>query len=152
TDAPLLDLVADLRASTPTAAAKRVVPDVAGERANLAAARTRMAALVRARIEHEQAFLTSLRTRPVLTTPTVLVDRYAEAIDDLRRRLRHPFDRTLESASHQLTGTTRTLRALSPQSTLERGYAVLQTDSGTIVRHPGEVTAGERVHARLATG
>lgn len=152
TDAPLLDLVADLRASTPTAAAKRVVPDVAGERANLAAARTRMAALIRARLEHEQALLSSLRTRPVLSTPTVLVDRYAEVIADLRRRLRHRFDRHLETASHQLAGTTRTLRALSPQSTLERGYAVLQTDSGSVVRRPDEVMPGERVRARLATG
>ncbi|MPV48734.1 exodeoxyribonuclease VII large subunit [Pseudactinotalea sp. HY160] len=152
TDAPLLDLVADVRASTPTAAAKRVVPDVAGERAHIAAARTRMSALVRARIEREQSLLTSLRSRPVLTTPTVVVDRHADAVADLRRRLRGRLEHRLESASHQLDGTVATLRALSPQSTLARGYAVLHTHAGEVIRDPAQVATGASVHARLARG
>ena len=127
-DQPLLDLVADVRASTPTDAAKLVVPDVTEELRGVDHARDRIRAAVGGFLAREQAGLDSLRSRPALADPRSLVDARADEVDLLRDRarrcLRHALDRAGDDLDHQRARA----RALSPLATLQRGYAVLQDD------------------------
>ncbi len=152
TDAPLLDLVADYRASTPTAAAKRVVPDVSEERSRVAQARQRMGRAVAARVAREQAGLDGLRSRPVLASPDVMLADREDRVAALRERGRRALDVRLVRASGEVGRLEAQVRALSPASTLERGYAVVQRADGHVVRSPDDVAAGEAVRVRLARG
>jgi exodeoxyribonuclease VII large subunit len=151
-DTPLVDLAADVRASTPTDAAKRVVPDVTEEFEQVRRARSRMAAAVRHRLDREQAGLASVRSRPVLAEPAralaARTEEVAALLDRARRHLRHSVDRAAVDIEH----TRARVRALSPAATLERGYAVVQRLDGTVVRRPADVAAGDRVRLRLADG
>ena len=152
-DAPLLDLVADVRASTPTDAARRVVPDVREETARLTQARERLHRAVGSLVGHEQQRLDFLRSRPVLADPAsgIVAPRETEVralIERSRRSLQHRLDR----AADELVHTTARVRALSPAATLERGYAVVQRADGAVVRSPSEVATGNRLRVRLAAG
>lgn len=152
TDAPLLDLVADVRASTPTDAAKRIVPDVAEERLRITQGRRRMAAAVEARLAREEHSLAALRSRPVLSDPAVLVSRRADDVDRGLDRLRRAFSTTLLHAASDVSTLRAQVRALSPASTLARGYAVVHGRDGTVVRTPADVTSGDALRIRLAEG
>ena len=138
-DTPILDNVADFRASTPTDAAKSIVPDVAEEIANLAVARNRAARAVHRIIETETTALQNLRSRPSLAQPQTLIDTQAELItgmlDRARRVLGHCLDRDRESISHHLAR----VQALSPLATMNRGYAVVQTTDGTVLTAVNDV-------------
>ncbi|MGZ5403737.1 MAG: exodeoxyribonuclease VII large subunit [Nocardioides sp.] len=151
-DSPLLDLVADVRASTPTDAAKRVVPDVLEEQRHVAAARDRLRGGVRLLLAREQQLLDSLRSRPVLADPRTLVtERSAEVValrERARRTLRHSLDRAVDNLDHQRARA----RSLSPLATLERGYAVLQDDAGHVISSVAGVEAGRAVRVRVADG
>ncbi len=151
-DTPLLDLVADYRASTPTDAAKRVVPDVAAELAGIAHARDRATAALTARLRREEHQVAMLRERPALADPYGLLDVRTAEVDEARGRasrvLRHRLDRAEDDVAHLL----RSVRSLSPLRTLQRGYAVVQTASGDVVRSPADVAAGARLRLRLAGG
>lgn len=152
TDAPLLDLVADYRASTPTDAAKRIVPDVSEERLRLTQARSRMRGAVAALINREQHGLDGVRSRPVLAVPhTMLESREREIVQSLRHS-RHALNALLLRASGEIGRLGAQVRALSPASTLERGYAVVQRADGHVVRRPDDVEVGAGVHVRLAEG
>ncbi|GAA3760387.1 exodeoxyribonuclease VII large subunit [Streptomyces tremellae] len=151
-DSPLLDLVADVRASTPTDAAKRIVPDVGEELERVRVLRERALRSVRALVEREERGLAHALARPVMERPRRMVDeREAEVTalaDRGRRVLRHLLDRADSELSHTLARVV----ALSPAATLDRGYAVLQREDGAVVRSPGQVTAGEPLRARVAEG
>ena len=151
-DSPLLDLVADHRASTPTDAGKRVVPDVAEETARLQVMLGRVRRTVHERVERELAGLAAVRSRPVMADPHELVRVRAEDIAAVRERAgRCVLDR-LARAADDLRHTVARVRSLSPAATLERGYAVLQRADGHVVRAVDEVTAGDEVAVRLADG
>ena len=132
-DTPILDLVADLRASTPTDAAKRVVPDVADELRALAQATAAHA--TRGDLPHrpEQNRLDQLRSRPVLRDPTGGLDVHAERLAGLQTRMAQAIDRHLERQQTSLTHAVQRVRAMSPKATLERGYAILVDGAGPTV-------------------
>lgn len=152
TDTPLLDLVADYRASTPTAAAKRVVPDVAEERRGLLAACQRLRASVAGRLHSEQVRLDALRSRPVLADPTTMVTVRAEEVARLTASVRQATTACLDRNAAAVESLRGHLRALSPLATLERGYAVLRTADGAVVRDPADVADGDALDARVAGG
>ncbi|MFD6444383.1 exodeoxyribonuclease VII large subunit [Promicromonospora sp. NPDC060204] len=152
TDAPLLDLVADYRASTPTDAAKRIVPDVSEERLRLTQARSRMRGAVAAMLDREQRGLDGVRSRPVLATPQTMLESRERDVLQAIRHGRHALDALLLRASGEIGRLGAQVRALSPASTLERGYAVVQRADGHVVRSPDDVTVGAGVHVRLAQG
>ncbi|GHH73627.1 exodeoxyribonuclease 7 large subunit [Promicromonospora soli] len=152
TDAPLLDLVADYRASTPTDAAKRIVPDVSEERLRLTQARGRMRGAIAALISREQHGLDGVRSRPVLAVPQTMLQSRERDIVQAIRHGRHALDALLLRASGEIGRLAAQVRALSPASTLERGYAVVQRADGHVVRRPDDVTVGAGVHVRLAEG
>nr|WP_239069769.1 exodeoxyribonuclease VII large subunit [Cellulomonas chitinilytica] len=151
-DSPLLDLVADLRASTPTDAAKRVVPDVSEERARLVQARTRARAAVTHRLAREQAALDHWRSRPALAQPTTLVDAHETRLHTLRDTARRALHTGLVHGFAEIAGLRAQVRALSPAATLERGYAVVQRTDGHVVRDPADVEAGDALRIRVAGG
>lgn len=151
-DAPLLDLVADVRASTPTDAARRVVPDVTEELAQLDGLRHRTRRAIAARVEREQHTLTALRSRPVLASPHVLVDQRAAEVAAQRDRARRALENRLERAHVDVEHLRTSVSALSPRSTLLRGYAVVQRPDGELVRTPEDAPEGTRLRIRLPDG
>jgi exodeoxyribonuclease VII large subunit len=151
-DQPLLDLVADLRASTPTDAAKQVVPDVREEIATVTSLRARCRFALGQLLDRQEQGLATLRSRPVLAEPQRTYRQLGAAVDDLRDRARRCLDHRLLRARDDIGHRLAQVRALSPLATLERGYAVLQTASGVVVTDPAQVVPGDRVDARVALG
>jgi exodeoxyribonuclease VII large subunit len=152
TDSPLLDLVADLRASTPTDAAKRIVPDVAEERAAVLAARSRAGHALRSRLEREEHLLASLRSRPALAEPGRVLDGHAAQVGDLLARARRAQLSRLDRAGDDVAHLRERVRALSPLATLARGYAVVLGAAGHVVTEPAQVGTGEVLDIRVAGG
>ncbi|MGB8650219.1 MAG: exodeoxyribonuclease VII large subunit [Mycobacteriales bacterium] len=151
-DTPLLDLVADVRCSTPTDAGKRVVPDVQEEAQRVVMLRDRARRVAFGLVDREQHRLEQALSRPVLADPYRLVrDRRAD-VDALRDRASRRATAVLERAQHDLDHTRARVVALSPQATLDRGYAVVQLPDGTVVRDADEVVLGEALRVRLAKG
>jgi exodeoxyribonuclease VII large subunit len=151
-DTPLLDFVADWRASTPTDAGKRVVPDAEAERRSVADARARVRWLVVRRVEHERRHLDTLRSRPVMADPGAFIEAQRAELDALTERARHRLLSAVHRASDQVGHLRAQVRALSPQSTLERGYAVVQHRDGAIVLDQDELEVEELLRVRVARG
>ena len=156
-DNPVLDDVADLRAATPTDAAKRVVPDVAEERAFVAEARSRMAAALRGWVQRERQGLAGVRSRPVLADPMTPILRRREelgrGISLLRRDIRH----RIGQEQAQVAGLRARVAALGPAATLARGYAVVQVlprngSDPTVVTTIAETPPGSQLRVRVADG
>ncbi|KTR86293.1 exodeoxyribonuclease VII large subunit [Leucobacter chromiiresistens] len=156
-DRPLLDEVADLRASTPTDAAKRVVPDVGEELAGLDQARARLTTRLGQVLAHETDRIAQLRGRPVLAAPDRLVDERAEELVRWVARGAELADRAVEDRRRALVEARGRLTALSPRATLERGYAIAQIvdgsgAAGAVLRDPAEAPTGTAIRLSLADG
>lgn len=151
-DRPLLDEVADLRASTPTDAAKRVVPDVAEELARVQQARSGIRSRITHRIAVEVDRLEALRSRPVLANHAWLVDSRSEELGRYVSRSRELIDRSIERGQTGVAELTGQLRALSPQRTLERGYAIAQLPDGSALRDAADAPKGTRLRLTVAVG
>ncbi|MBA3021751.1 exodeoxyribonuclease VII large subunit [Propionicimonas sp.] len=152
TDTPILDLVADLRASTPTDAAKRVVPDAAAEGANVAAAIGRVRQAVSTRVASEQRRLEELRSRPVLLDPSASLTGHFERLEATRERLVRAIGGRVREEHLGLAHTIERVRALSPRATLQRGYAILSDAEGGTVDRVAATAKGAKLTARLADG
>ncbi|WP_435299535.1 exodeoxyribonuclease VII large subunit [Timonella sp. A28] len=151
-DTPLLDLVADYRASTPTDAAKRIVPDVAEELLKVDHALARIRSVVGGFVDREREGLRLMRSRPVLAQPEVLIDAHRVDIERGRERLRGLVEGLVARRSGELGALHAKVAALSPLSTLERGYAIVQDAAGRVVTDEGSVAAGDRVSVRVLSG
>jgi exodeoxyribonuclease VII large subunit len=152
TDAPLVDYVADVRASTPTDAAKRVVPDLAEERRLIGLARQRLDRAVTHMLDRETQRIESLRSRPVLAKPLLMIEQRTSDAAALRDRAGRCLDHRLRGAAGELAQTVARLRALSPAATLHRGYAIVQRPDGHVLRAAADATAGDPLRVRLAEG
>jgi exodeoxyribonuclease VII large subunit len=152
TDAPLVDYVADVRASTPTDAAKRIVPDLAEERELVAAARRRLDRAVEALLDRETQRIQAWRSRPSLARPELLIEQRCADVAALRERAARSLDHRVRRADDELRHTVARLRALSPAATLERGYAIVQRADGHVVRAADEVKIDDTLRVRLAEG
>ncbi|HVE63272.1 MAG TPA: exodeoxyribonuclease VII large subunit [Mycobacteriales bacterium] len=151
-DSPLLDLVADARASTPTHAGTMVVPDVVEESARVLRARRSAWRCLSSLVEREQSRLNATRSRPCLADPaTALAARGAE-VNEMRRRTAGAMLRHIEDEGRAVQALRAQVRALSPQATLDRGYAVVHSPDGTIVRDGAALSAGDDLLVRLAAG
>lgn len=151
-DQPLLDLVADWRASTPTDAGKKVVPDAADERRTVATARERLDRAMARRVVSERQSLHALMSRPVMADPVSLVRARRDEVERHRATIRTRVAARLHRGSDELEHLRRQVTALSPQSTLERGYAVVQHRDGRVVMDQEDVTIGELLQVRVARG
>jgi exodeoxyribonuclease VII large subunit len=151
-DRPIIDDVSDLRASTPTDAAKRVVPDVVEERRKINESITRMINIIGTFVAHQVTLIQQIRQNPLLKDPHAYL---AQRSDDLVRAisdLRDEMDARLEKQATELTNKRNLLRSLSPQSTLDRGYAVVRDSKGQVITDPKAVSSGLELEVTLAKG
>ena len=154
-DNPLCDLVADLRAATPTDAAKRVVPDTVAELALVGELRQRSAQALRNWVAREHRTLAQLRSRPVLADPLRTVTQRGEEVERARAAVRRDINRLVEAESDRIGHLAARLATLGPAATLARGYAVVQTitaDGAAILRTTGDAPAGTRLRIRVSDG
>lgn len=151
-DRPVLDDVADLRASTPTDAARRIVPDVSEQTGIIDALRTRALTTITRAVDSRQQQLDGVRSRPVLRQPIALIDAHEQALANYRRTALRIVVTAMKHADQQLVATTQRLRALSPASTLARGYAIAFAADGTVIRHTTAVSAGDAIRIQVADG
>jgi exodeoxyribonuclease VII large subunit len=152
TDAPLVDYVADVRASTPTDAAKRLVPDLAEERQLIDTARRRLDRAIGTLLDRETQRIQAWRSRPSLARPELIIQQREADVAALRERATRSLDQGLRRADDELRHTLARLRALSPAATLERGYAIVQRADGHIVRAADDVKIDDILRIRLAEG
>jgi exodeoxyribonuclease VII large subunit len=152
TDVPLIDHAADRRASTPTDAGKLVVPDVGEELARVSALVARARRTITGRIDTEQQRLDSLRTRPALADPLGVLTAWRLDLESTRERSRRATLGAIAQAAAGVATLRSQIAALSPQATLDRGYAVLQRADGSIARDATDLGAGEHLTGRLARG
>jgi exodeoxyribonuclease VII large subunit len=149
-DSPILDHVADVRASTPTDAARRVVPDVAEQLALIAQLRTRARRWLAGRLDRETSWLSGIRSRPALANPVREIERQQELVAALAGRARRSLAASLDRAGDDVRHTRARLIALSPAATLRRGYAIVQRGDSSVVRSAAEVAPDEALTVRFA--
>ena len=151
-DRPIIDDVSDLRASTPTDAAKRVVPDVVEERKKIKDSLERMKQIIGSYLGHQVTLIQQIRQHPLLKDPhAYLIQR----TDDLARalgELRDDLDYKLDKQSTDLANKKNLLRSLSPQSTLDRGYAVVRDSEGNVITDPKMAKSGTLLKLKVAKG
>ncbi|MDG6104927.1 exodeoxyribonuclease VII large subunit [Dactylosporangium aurantiacum] len=152
TDVPLVDFVADVRASTPTDAAKRIVPDLADEFRLIGQARQRLDRALLTRLDREQQRLDAIRSRPSIARPLSMIEQRAADVTQLRDRAARNLSHRLDRAGTELAHTLARLRTLSPAATLQRGYAIVQRADGAVVRAAADVSPGGALRIRLAEG
>ena len=151
-DKPLIDEVADFRASTPTDAARRIVPDVLQEISNLRNARVQMRHLVRQAIDFRQSALVVMRSKPALANPALLVDQRHVANRQTREFMRRIVSSTLAVESAHILGKIATLKVLSPQGTLDRGFAIVRDATGAVLSSVTQSGSGAHLRIRLSDG
>lgn len=155
-DNPLCDLVADLRAATPTDAAKKVVPDTAAEQRLIDDLRRRSAQALRSWVTREERALIQLRSRPVLAEPLKALTARSEEIHRARAALRRDITRLVGAETDRVGHLAARLATLGPAATLARGYAVVQTVSDhappEVLRSIEDAPAGTRLRVRVGDG
>lgn len=151
-DAPLLDLVADVRASTPTDTARKVVPDLKEEHANLARALESIRSRAQMQIKRESEYLNLLKDRPVLKEPTGSLQIYKTGLTQAVTNMRHFVSARIDRERAGLVEAAATLRALSPQATLERGYSIVKAPGVGLVKDSASVKKGDILEIMLARG
>ena len=151
-DRPLIDYVADYRASTPTDAARKIVPDVLQEIADLRNSWARIRTLVLTNLHRLEQQLELTKNRPALASPATLIEQRRKDNSAIRTSIYVQVLNFIKLESSHVKGASATLRALSPQGTLERGFAIVRTKSGEIVRTVNSVPAGTSVKIRFADG
>lgn len=151
-DTPLIDLVADFRASTPTDAAKRVVPDIIEEQNALGEKSSRLLRAINSLLERESAEIKSLASRPIMKDPKQLIAPLIEELKIWTKSLRQEMSHLIDLARGELSQNVAQLRALSPLAVLERGYSVALTKQGDLIRDVKQVKSGDDFRLRLALG
>jgi len=151
-DRPLTDEVADVRASTPTDAAKLIVPDVIEERKKISQALERINLRVVGFVQNQIELISGIRSRPILANPFTLVDERALQISQLELSLSSQLRNTLEKQQLLVTGLRGQVRALSPKLTLDRGYAVVRDKDGHVLTEPKQAKSGQKLRITLAGG
>ena len=151
-DTPLLDLVADVRASTPTDAAKLVVPDFQEEVSKIKDLRDRSDRKINDLVILEMTKIVNLIQRPVMKDPLIMVTSRQEIISSFISRSFMSMNSKLLRAFDEVTHIAARVRTLSPQATLDRGYSVVQKSDGVIVKDPASLARGEKIQLRMAKG
>lgn len=151
-DRPLTDEVADFRASTPTDAAKHIVPDVVEERNRIAQALQRISLRVIGYIQNQVELVSGIRSRPILANPFTLVEERSLQISQLEQSLTNQVRNTLDKQHLLVSGLRGQVRALSPKLTLDRGYAVVRDADGHVLTAPKQAKTGQKLKITLSGG
>ena len=151
-DRPLIDYVADYRASTPTDAARKIVPDVLQELSDLRNTRARLQTLITGFVARLEQELLVTKNRPALASPATLIDQRLRDNSGIRNAIALLVANYLKLETAQVHGLGKALRALSPQGTLERGFSIVRNGLGGIVKSSTDIAAAEEVSIRFADG
>ena len=151
-DRPVLDDVADLRASTPTDAAKRVVPDVVEEKQKLDQLRQRLFMRVDTFVENQISMIDQIRSRPILANPFTFIESNEDDLERFVDQMRSKLDNILDREYLQIGHLKQQVKSLSPQSTLDRGYSVVRDLAGHVITDSKTVKTGQKLKVRLAKG
>ncbi|MFC5937872.1 exodeoxyribonuclease VII large subunit [Corynebacterium choanae] len=156
-DRPILDEVADVRAATPTDAAKTVAPDAFQERAMLADMRQRSAAALRGWVDQQSSLITAIRSRPVLARPLTIVEQQRELVSEQQQRARRAIAARIAAASAETLALRARVEALGPAATLARGYSVVQvidreTKQAKVVTSIEQAPPGAQLRIRVSDG
>ena len=151
-DRPIIDDVADLRASTPTDAAKRVVPDVVDERRKISESLERMKSIIGSYLGHQVTLIQQIRQHPLLKDPHAYLIQRSDDLTRALGELRDDLDYKLDKQSTDLANKKNLLRSLSPQCTLDRGYAVVRDSEGKVITDPKMAKTGTLLKLRVAKG
>ena len=151
-DRPVLDDVADLRASTPTDAAKRVVPDVADELHKLEQLSQRLFMRVDTLVNNQLELVQQIRSRPILANPYTFIDVQEVEVERAIDQMRLQVDQLLTREAMHVSHLRQQVRSLSPQSTLDRGYSVVRDLAGHVISDAAKVKKGQQLKVRLAKG
>lgn len=151
-DRPVLDDIADLRASTPTDAAKRVVPDVKEEVHKIEQLSQRFRLRVEGYVANQIELLGQLRSRPILANPFTFIEDKELELNRNLSAIRSSLGNVLDREGMHLSHLKQQVRSLSPQSTLDRGYSVVRDDKGHVIADASKVKAGQKLKIRLAKG
>lgn len=152
TDFTIADFVADVRAPTPSAAAEISVPDSAELHVSLAGLEDRLLACIVRTMDDGHARLQTLTRNMRHLGPLIRINNAAQHLDTLANRLDNAMWRRLEQASSRMELAGSRLLTVGPQATLQRGYAILRKEDGSIVRRVKQVAAGERLEVRVGDG
>ncbi|XCB29451.1 exodeoxyribonuclease VII large subunit [Arcanobacterium hippocoleae] len=152
TDNPVLDFVADYRASTPTDAAKNIVPDVNEEKQKLFEITRRLHNAFENKINILKSELTQIRERPIFTKPEVLIDVRADELTTFRNAIHTSMNHKIELSTTDLAGILSHLRTLSPHSTISRGYSVLRKSNGGVITSIATISEKDAIEAILQDG
>ncbi len=151
-DTPILDLVADMRASTPTDAAKRVVPNRDDEYRHIEITLSRIRQAISAICSAERRHLSQITSRPAMANPSGMIRIHYDYLGQMRTRLNHAINRHLDKERMILERNLTSLRTLAPKATLERGYAIVVDDQGTSITSVHDVEAGDQIEIYLSDG
>ncbi len=151
-DVTLTDLVADVRALTPSEAAERIVPSSEAVAANLASLRTRLAASLRGRAAEARAKLDAIASRPVIERPLERIRQMAQNLDELNERARRAIEQQMRNGRSQLDVMGGKLSSLSPLNVLQRGYSVTQSVDGSLITDSRDVEVGQEIRSLLSRG
>jgi exodeoxyribonuclease VII large subunit len=154
-DVSLSDLVADVRALTPSEAAERLVPDQAQVIQQLGNVRTRMTRALRDQLDFATAELEQIAARPVFARPMVLVEQKAQRIAEIQQRIQLAMRRKTELAASEIQSMAGRLDAINPLAVLARGYSLTSTvsdDNTTLVLDSDSIKVGDEIETKLARG
>lgn len=148
-DFTIADFVADQRASTPSAAAELIVPDMKDLMAEIAHLKKRLISLIERKLQQLTAAFLLVKNQ--LQHPSVILKQQMQKLDDLEQKLQVIIQHKLQQQQEQLRGLTRALEIVSPLATLARGYAIV-TKNQKIVHSTQEIDAGDLIHSQLQDG
>jgi exodeoxyribonuclease VII large subunit len=153
TDFTIADFVADLRASTPTAAATLVAPDASVWRDSLDATRARLDELIAGELSAQSERVAQLRQRLQRESPARRIEQTQQRLDEAERSLALRAQHALSLKREQVRAAAMQLHALSPLLTLARGFAVVRAEpGGRVVTSASAVRPGQGLTIRVADG
>jgi len=152
-DVTLSDLVADLRAPTPSAAAELTLPDEADVRSQLKHFQTRLRTLLAAQARHARERLQAICRTRALSRPFDWLHNYAQRLDELEQRSQRAMRRQLETSRSSVAAAAAQLESLSPLAVLRRGYSLtMRAGDGQILRDAADTSQGDVIATRLMRG
>lgn len=151
-DVTISDYVADLRAATPSNAAELAVPDQDALRQSLDAMSNAMASSLNRQVKAARQHLTVLSASPALQSPTGYLEQRNQSVELLKNRLVAAQNQNITRARQRYIAQISKLEAMSPLKVLTRGYSMVQTERGEVVRSVSQVALGERIQVRLSDG
>lgn len=151
-DVTLADLVADVRAATPTHAATLAVPDGKVLREQVNQLSQRLSWATQAKLSQAADRLERLAESPGLREPSTWLSAYARGLEQKERYLMRAFHHRMEVLEQQLDGLTARLSLLDPLSTLARGYSLVLDNRGKILRSAGDCKVGESIRVQFSQG